>query len=146
LGKIATIEARPDQSKHLETATTTFLGLDLDFVQLRSEEYGDQDSRIPSSVVSLFFAYLFLFFPLCLLARSTDHWLSCQRFLSTGTEHQRFGTPLEDALRRDITINSLFYNVHTGAIEDHTGKVRANTFELIQKPNTLRVEYHHHIS
>ncbi|KAA1085476.1 CCA tRNA nucleotidyltransferase, mitochondrial [Puccinia graminis f. sp. tritici] len=84
LGKIATIEARPDQSKHLETATTTFLGLDLDFVQLRSEEYGDQDSRIPSSV--------------------------------------RFGTPLEDALRRDITINSLFYNVHTGAIEDHTGK------------------------
>jgi tRNA nucleotidyltransferase (CCA-adding enzyme) len=51
LGKIATIEARPDQSKHLETATTTFLGLDLDFVQLRSEEYGDQDSRIPSNVV-----------------------------------------------------------------------------------------------
>ncbi|PLW50261.1 hypothetical protein PCASD_01766 [Puccinia coronata f. sp. avenae] len=84
LGKIATIEARPDQSKHLETATTTFLGLDLDFVQLRSEEYGDQDSRIPSNV--------------------------------------RFGTPLEDALRRDITINSLFYNVHTGLVEDHTGK------------------------
>ncbi|WAR60924.1 hypothetical protein PtB15_13B175 [Puccinia triticina] len=84
LGKIATIEARPDQSKHLETATTTFLGLDLDFVQLRSEEYGDQDSRIPSAV--------------------------------------SFGTPLEDALRRDITINSLFYNVHSGAIEDHTGK------------------------
>ncbi|KNZ59071.1 hypothetical protein VP01_1805g7 [Puccinia sorghi] len=50
LGKIATIEARPDQSKHLETATSTFLGLDLDFVQLRSEEYGDQDSRIPSNV------------------------------------------------------------------------------------------------
>lgn len=84
IGKIATIEARPDQSKHLETATTTFLGLDLDFVQLRSEEYGDQESRIPSTI--------------------------------------RFGTPLEDALRRDITINSLFYNVHTREIEDHTGK------------------------
>lgn len=51
LGKIATIEARPDQSKHLETATTTFLGLDLDFVQLRNEEYTD-DSRIPTTVVS----------------------------------------------------------------------------------------------
>ncbi|TPX32712.1 hypothetical protein SmJEL517_g04241 [Synchytrium microbalum] len=25
----------------------------------------------------------------------------------------KFGTPLEDALRRDITINALFYNVHT---------------------------------
>ncbi|KAI9611039.1 hypothetical protein H4Q26_008886 [Puccinia striiformis f. sp. tritici PST-130] len=84
LGKIATIEARPDQSKHLETATTTFMGLDLDFVQLRSEEYGDIDSRIPSTV--------------------------------------SFGTPLEDALRRDITINSLFYNIHTQQIEDHTEK------------------------
>ncbi|TFK57692.1 hypothetical protein OE88DRAFT_1722478 [Heliocybe sulcata] len=34
----------------------------------------------------------------------------------------RFGTPLEDALRRDLTVNSLFYNVHTREVEDHTGK------------------------
>ncbi|EIN13478.1 poly A polymerase C-terminal region-like protein [Punctularia strigosozonata HHB-11173 SS5] len=33
-----------------------------------------------------------------------------------------FGTPLQDALRRDITINSLFYNVHSKSVEDHTGK------------------------
>jgi len=33
----------------------------------------------------------------------------------------KFGTPLEDALRRDLTINSLFYNVNTGAVEDFTG-------------------------
>lgn len=33
---------------------------------------------------------------------------------------QRIGTPEEDALRRDITINTLFYNVHTRQIEDHT--------------------------
>lgn len=31
-----------------------------------------------------------------------------------------FGTPLEDALRRDMTVNALFYNVHTAAIEDWT--------------------------
>ncbi|WFD35731.1 CCA tRNA nucleotidyltransferase [Malassezia cuniculi] len=31
-----------------------------------------------------------------------------------------FGTPKEDAERRDITINSLFYNVHTREIEDWT--------------------------
>ncbi|KYQ90023.1 tRNA adenilyl transferase [Tieghemostelium lacteum] len=30
------------------------------------------------------------------------------------------GTPLSDALRRDITINTLFYNIHTQEIEDHT--------------------------
>ncbi|PWN34053.1 uncharacterized protein FA14DRAFT_136596, partial [Meira miltonrushii] len=33
-----------------------------------------------------------------------------------------FGTALEDAERRDITINSLFYNVHTRLVEDFTGK------------------------
>lgn len=30
--------------------------------------------------------------------------------------------PQQDALRRDFTINSLFYNINTGAIEDYTGK------------------------
>lgn len=32
-----------------------------------------------------------------------------------------FGTAKEDAERRDITINSLLYNVHTREVEDHTG-------------------------
>lgn len=80
---IGKVEANPDQSKHLETATTKILGLDCDFVALRSESYAD-GSRIPSEV--------------------------------------RLGTPLEDALRRDITINTLFYNVHTRQVEDWTGK------------------------
>ncbi|CEI91552.1 hypothetical protein G6F70_000029 [Rhizopus microsporus] len=31
-----------------------------------------------------------------------------------------FGTPTEDAYRRDITINSLFYNVNTNEVEDFT--------------------------
>jgi tRNA nucleotidyltransferase (CCA-adding enzyme) len=33
-----------------------------------------------------------------------------------------FGTPLEDAERRDLTINALFYNLQTRSIEDQTGK------------------------
>lgn len=33
-----------------------------------------------------------------------------------------FGTPEEDAYRRDLTINSLFYNIHTGLVEDLTGR------------------------
>ncbi|GIK05208.1 hypothetical protein Aspvir_009312 [Aspergillus viridinutans] len=32
-----------------------------------------------------------------------------------------FGTPEEDAHRRDATINALFYNLKTGIVEDHTG-------------------------
>lgn len=35
---------------------------------------------------------------------------------------QAFGTPLEDAERRDLTINALFYNLRTRSIEDQTGK------------------------
>ena len=48
---IGKVSANPDQSKHLETATTSILGLECDFVQLRSEVYAD-GSRIPSEVVS----------------------------------------------------------------------------------------------
>ncbi|XP_057742480.1 tRNA nucleotidyltransferase cca2-like isoform X4 [Arachis stenosperma] len=33
---------------------------------------------------------------------------------------QSFGTPEEDAYRRDLTINSLFYNINTGSVEDFT--------------------------
>jgi tRNA nucleotidyltransferase/poly(A) polymerase len=31
------------------------------------------------------------------------------------------GTVSEDAFRRDLTINALYYNIHTGAVEDYTG-------------------------
>jgi hypothetical protein len=48
---IAKIERNPNQSKHLETARTTVLDTELDFVNLRSEEYAE-DSRIPTEVVS----------------------------------------------------------------------------------------------
>eukprot|EP00894_Picocystis_sp_ML_P002881 jgi/Pico_ML_1/53398/g3954.t1 len=34
----------------------------------------------------------------------------------------QFGTPLEDAVRRDLTINALFYNINQGIVEDFTGK------------------------
>ena len=34
----------------------------------------------------------------------------------------RIGTAREDAFRRDLTINSLFFNINTGEIEDWTGR------------------------
>lgn len=81
LSRITKIAANPEQSKNLETATATFNGLQLDFVNLRKEVYHG-DSRIPV---------------------------------------MEFGDPREDAERRDITINSLFFNVHTREVEDCTG-------------------------
>lgn len=78
---VGVIKSNPEQSKHLETATTFIFGLPIDFVNLRTETYAD--SRIPE---------------------------------------MKMGTPEEDAFRRDLTINSLFFNINTGKIEDFTGK------------------------
>ncbi|OMJ82576.1 hypothetical protein SteCoe_16685 [Stentor coeruleus] len=78
---IGKIKANPEASKHLETACVRYKGIDLDFVNLRAEDYSE-DSRIPTI---------------------------------------KIGTPLEDALRRDLTINSMFYNINTKEIEDFTG-------------------------
>ena len=80
--KIGVIQANPDQSKHLETATVRILGTFVDCVNLRSEVYAE-NSRIPDI---------------------------------------KFGTAEEDAMRRDFTINSMFYNIHTGQIEDYSGR------------------------
>lgn len=38
------------------------------------------------------------------------------------TPEIKMGTAEEDALRRDATINALFYNIHTEQVEDFTGK------------------------
>jgi tRNA nucleotidyltransferase/poly(A) polymerase len=45
-----------------------------------------------------------------------------------------FGTAEEDALRRDATINALFYNLNTGKIEDFTGGVADLQAGLIRTP------------
>ncbi|ODQ68650.1 hypothetical protein NADFUDRAFT_49290 [Nadsonia fulvescens var. elongata DSM 6958] len=74
------IEKNPEKSKHLETATTKIFDQDVDFVNLRSEEY-TEDSRIPVT---------------------------------------QFGTPEQDAFRRDATLNSLFYNLQSQQVEDLT--------------------------
>jgi tRNA nucleotidyltransferase (CCA-adding enzyme) len=78
--KIGVIAANPSQSKHLETATMRIHGMDVDFSNLRHEQYQD-DSRIPTTII---------------------------------------GTPMEDAYRRDFTMNSLYYNLQTKQIEDWT--------------------------
>ena len=82
--KVAIIEANPDQSKHLQTATMNLHDLDCDFVHLRGEETYTSDSRIP--------------------------------------QHVSNATPYDDAVRRDFTVNSLFYNVRTQLVEDWTNR------------------------
>lgn len=45
-----------------------------------------------------------------------------------------FGTAEEDALRRDATINALFYNLNTDTVEDFTGGVPDMAAKLIKTP------------
>ena len=45
-----TVEANPDQSKHLETAKMKLWDIELDLVNLRAEEYAEE-SRIPNQIV-----------------------------------------------------------------------------------------------
>ncbi|CAN6440437.1 unnamed protein product [Victoria cruziana] len=60
--------------------------------------------------------------------RILDVWIDFVNLRSeTYAEHSRipamkFGTAEEDAYRRDLTINSLFYNINTDAVEDLTGR------------------------
>ncbi|EHA55473.1 hypothetical protein MCOR27_006708 [Pyricularia oryzae] len=45
-----------------------------------------------------------------------------------------FGTAEEDALRRDATVNALFYNIHTSEVEDFVGGLRDMDQKLIRTP------------
>lgn len=45
-----------------------------------------------------------------------------------------FGTAEEDALRRDATINALFFNLHTLQVEDFTGGMTDMSCKLIRTP------------
>lgn len=60
--------------------------------------------------------------------RVMDVWLDLVNLRTETYSHDSripdvaIGTPLEDAMRRDLTINALFYNINTCAIEDHTKK------------------------
>jgi tRNA nucleotidyltransferase (CCA-adding enzyme) len=60
--------------------------------------------------------------------RLFDHWVDFVHLRAESySSHSRIptvvvGTPLQDALRRDFTINALFYNIQQAEVEDFTGK------------------------
>ncbi len=52
-----------------------------------------------------------------------------------------FGTAVEDALRRDATINALFYNLHTDEVEDFTGGLKDLDDKYIRTPMEPRTTF-----
>lgn len=93
MGKDYTVPINPEKSKHLETVAVELFGNKIDFVNLRSETYGD--TRVPT---------------------------------------MEMGTPEADAQRRDLTINSLFYNTETGKIEDYVGGLEDMKNKVLRTP------------
>ncbi|EFO61457.1 tRNA-nucleotidyltransferase, putative [Giardia lamblia P15] len=55
----------------------------------------------------------------------------------------KFGSPHEDALRRDFTVNALFYNINTREIEDFTGQGLADLkSRLIRTPLDCNITFY----
>ncbi|SCV72747.1 BQ2448_4284 [Microbotryum intermedium] len=132
MGRLTKIEAKPEQSKHLETATAKVCGLSVDWVQQRGQEVYTQGSRIPTVVsgpVQSQYRPLLLG-KICAIASLTSE--------ANSTLVKEFGTPLEDAERRDLTINALFYNLRTQQIEDQTQKGLADLGLVPDQPKRIR--------
>lgn len=94
VGKTYIVDQNIEKSKHLETAAVEIYGDKIEFVNLRSETYGET-SRIPE-ITS--------------------------------------GTPEQDAKRRDLTINAMFYNIETGKIEDYVGGLQDLNNMILRTP------------
>lgn len=54
--------------------------------------------------------------------------------LDSRNPQMEFGTAKEDALRRDATVNALFYNIHTDEVEDFAGGLADLDSKLIRTP------------
>jgi tRNA nucleotidyltransferase (CCA-adding enzyme) len=76
---IAKIDCNPEKSKHLETATTKLFNQEVDFCNLRTEIY-EQDSRIPSQIVSCCWCILQSCILICFYI---DIWYTRRRCLSS---------------------------------------------------------------
>lgn len=53
----------------------------------------------------------------------------------------RVGTPQEDALRRDFTMNCLYYNVNTGKVEDWTTGIQDLQSGVVRTPRDALVSF-----
>jgi tRNA nucleotidyltransferase/poly(A) polymerase len=80
--QVTALDPDPSASKPVETAMIPILGMSIDLVQLRTDEYGEGSRKAKVT--------------------ATDD-------------------PEEDAKRRDLTINALFYNINDERVEDYVG-------------------------
>ena len=133
VSSVGQIKKNPEQSKHLETATFHVDTLSIDCNSLRSDTYAD--TRIPITVFvtkksvrhihQVLHSHISHYFDIKL--RSVDSLFMLMGIGVCSFSRwvlQRIGTAYEDAMRRDFTMNALFFNINTYQIEDWSGTVR----------------------
>ena len=122
--QVGIISQNPEKSKHLETATMRVGAFWIDFVNLRTEAYTD-GSRIPSMDIGGPEVCVYVVMSIVLFNNSTRRAELVHihpTLKHTTNQYHPKTNQQEDALRRDLTINSLFYNVNTGEVEDFSGR------------------------
>lgn len=60
--------------------------------------------------------------------------LRSEEYANTRIPQMKMGTPEEDAKRRDLTINALFYNIETGQVEDYVGGLSDLNNKILRTP------------
>lgn len=69
--------------------------------------------------------------------------LRAETYTDSRIPEVRVGTALEDALRRDFTINALFYNINTHSVEDFTGRgVSDLQLGVLSTPLPAEITFH----
>jgi tRNA nucleotidyltransferase/poly(A) polymerase len=107
---VASIAIRPELFKHLETATAKLFDFHVDFCDLRSDEYTSHPST-PSEGEAA---------PAGDGNSSGGGGDESEVGDMAKKKRRKVGTAEEDALQRDLTVNTLFYNLKSELIEDYT--------------------------
>jgi len=103
------IAARPEQSKHLETITMNIFGEKIEFVNLRTESYGNIKDLLSKTQDAI---------------DNKITKLDLAQYIGESASRipkMNFGTLQDDAERRDLTINAMYYNIIDNKVEDPTG-------------------------
>ncbi|KAJ3443441.1 cca tRNA nucleotidyltransferase [Anaeramoeba flamelloides] len=114
---MAIIKSNPNLSKHLETTRMKIFGQWIDFANLRSDDFAKEEVEEMEKLKEKEKE-----------KESEDEKVkgllnNKEKKLAINTKGKKinFGDPTTDAHRRDLTINALFYNIHSKSVEDFTG-------------------------
>jgi tRNA nucleotidyltransferase/poly(A) polymerase len=124
VSRVKDTEARPEQIKNLAVAFLRIFDQDMEILDLRAIEFYEKGNRNPTVIrLEELKAIAQQQGIPSFVKDKAPHLLSAISKLPHGnSNHPNEVLKTLDAHRRDLTINSLFYNINTTEIEDFTGE------------------------